>query len=188
MDKPKLIVITDWAIPALTQTLALLRPLGPRVAIHDLVLVADTLWIASAAGVLALAGPDSAPRRLAIDDARLARAIEALARSDTVLALATDAELIEIDLIARRVLPPRAANVAAVRRIERMAMDASTIWLAGEGGVLAIHRASGRSTLLPVGVSLPAPATSVALASDIAWIGTRGGLVRIRRRSDGMPS
>lgn len=164
------------------------RAVGPRLAIHDLVLVADTLWIASAAGVLALAGPDSAPRRLAIDDARLTRAIEALARSDTVLALATDAELIEIDLIARRVLPPRAANVAAVRRIERMAMDASTIWLAGEGGVLAIHRASGRSTLLPVGVSLPAPATSVALASDIAWIGTRGGLVRIRRRSDGMPS
>jgi ligand-binding sensor domain-containing protein len=163
------------------------QSVGPRVAVHDLALWTDTLWIASSAGVLALASPDSAPRRLAIDDARLSRAIMALARADTVLALATDAELIEIDLNARRVLAPRAANVSAVRRIERLAMDASTIWIAGEGGVLAIHRASGRSTLLPVGMSLPAAATSVALARNLAWIGTRDGLVRIRRRSDGMP-
>jgi hypothetical protein len=163
------------------------RSVGPRVAVHDLALWTDTLWIASAAGVLALAVPDSAPRRLAIDDARLSRAIVTLARADTVLAVATEAELIEIDLTARGVLPPRAVNVAAVRRIARLAMDAQTIWLAGEGGVLAIHRASGRSTLLPVGMSLPAAATSVVLARDVAWIGTRDGLVRIRRRSDGMP-
>jgi hypothetical protein len=163
------------------------RSVGPRVAVHDLALSTDTLWIASNAGMLALASPDSSPRRLAIDDARLSRAIMAVARADTVLALATDAELIEIDLNARRVLPPRAAKVSAVRRIERLAMDALTIWLAGEGGILAIHRATGRSTLLPVGMNLPAAATSVALARDVAWIGTRDGLVRIRRRSDGMP-
>ena len=66
-------------------------------------------------------------------------------------------------------------------------MDARTIWVAGEGGVLAIHRMTGRSSLLPVGLTLPAAATSVALARDVAWIGTRDGLVRIRRRSDGMP-
>jgi ligand-binding sensor domain-containing protein len=85
------------------------------------------------------------------------------------------------------VLPPRAANVAALGRVERMAMDAQAIWLAGEGGALAIHRASGRSSLMPIGVTLPSPATSIALARDVAWIGTRDGLVRIRRRSDGMP-
>jgi hypothetical protein len=66
-------------------------------------------------------------------------------------------------------------------------MDAQAIWLAGEGGALAIHRASGRSSLMPVGVTLPSAATSIALARDVAWIGTRDGLVRIRRRSDGMP-
>ncbi len=163
------------------------RGIGPRIAVNDLALWTDTLWIASGAGVLALASPDSAPRRLAIDDARLSRGIVALARTDTVLAVATDTELIEIDLSTRRVLPPRAVNVAAIRRIARLAMDGQTLWLVGEGGALAIHRASGRSTVLSVGMGLPAAATSVALARDVAWIGTRDGLVRIRRRSDGMP-
>lgn len=163
------------------------RGIGPRVAVHDLALWTDTLWIASDAGVLALASPDSTPRRLAVDDARLSRPIIALARADTVLAMTTDDALIEIDLKTRRVLPPRATNVAGARGIARLAMDASTIWLAGEGGALVIHRASGRSTLLPVGMNLPAAATSVVLARDVAWIGTRDGLVRIRRHADGMP-
>jgi ligand-binding sensor domain-containing protein len=163
------------------------RPVGPRVSIHEIVLWTDTLWIASDVGVLALASPDSIPRRLTIEDARLSRAIVGLARADTVLVLASGADLLEIDLRARRVLPPRAANFAALQRIVRVAMDAHTIWLVGEGGALVVHRATGRSILLPVGMSLPAGATSVALARDVAWIGTRDGLVRIRRRSDGMP-
>ena len=163
------------------------RAVGPRVPIHDLALGSDTLWIASDVGLLALAPADSAPRRLAIDDARLSRSIGALARSDTVLAVATNTELIEIAITSQRTLPPRAANIAALGRIARIAMDAQAIWLAGEGGALAIHRASGRSSLLAVGMSLPGAATSIALARDFAWIGTREGLVRIRRRSDGMP-
>ena len=163
------------------------RPVGPRVAVHDLSLGSDTLWIASDAGVLALASPDSTPRRLAIDDSRLSRSIVSLARADTVLAVATNAELIEIDITARRVFPPRAANIPALGRLARVAIDAQTIWLAGEGGALAIHRASGRSSFLPVGMNLPAAATSVALGREVVWIGTRDGLVRIRRRSDGMP-
>lgn len=163
------------------------RPVGPRVGVHDMLILRDTLWIASEVGLLALAAPDSAPRRLTIADARLARRIVALARVDTVLVLATDDELVELELVSRRILPPRAANVAAVRRIGRVTMDAQTIWIAGEGGALAIHRATGRSALLPVGMGLPAAATSVALARDVAWIGTRDGLVRIRRRADGMP-
>ena len=163
------------------------RAVGPRVGVHDMLILSDTLWIASDAGLLALAAPDSAPRRLTIDDARLGRRIVALARVDTVLVLVTDDELLELELVTRRVLSPRAANIAAVRRIARVAMDAQTIWIAGEGGALAIHRATGRSTLLPVGMGMPSAATSVVLARDVAWIGTREGLVRIRRRSDGMP-
>jgi ligand-binding sensor domain-containing protein len=163
------------------------RAMGPRVAVRDLVLWTDTLWIASDAGVLALAPPDSVPHRLSVEDTRLTRAVTALARADSILAVATDAELIEIDLNAQRVLPPRAASFAALRRIVRLTMDAHTIWLAGEGGVLAIHRASGRSALLPVGLALPAAATAVTLSRDAAWIGTRDGLVRVRRRADGMP-
>lgn len=182
---------TDGAWAGTTAGLAFVersaRPVGPRVPIREVVLWTDTLWIASDAGVLALAAPDSVPRRLAVDDARLSRAVATIARADTILAVATGTDLIEIDLNARRVLPPRATNIAALRRVERMAMDGQSIWLAGEGGVLAIHRGSGRSTLLSVGMTLPAAATSIALARDVAWIGTRDGLVRVRRRSDGMP-
>lgn len=163
------------------------RAVGPRVAIRDLILWADTLWIASDAGVLAITLPDTAAHRLAVDDARLARSIRAVARSDTVLVVATQTDLIEIDITTRRVLSPRAANVSALRGIARVAIDARTIWVAGEGGVLAIHRMTGRSSLLPAGLTLPAAATGVVLAREAAWVGTRDGLVRIRRRSDGMP-
>ena len=160
---------------------------GPRIAVRDLMLWTDTLWIASDVGVMAIVPTDSVPRRLSLSDARLGRAVSAIARSDSVLAVATETELIEIDLNARRVLPPRAASFATLRVTTRLAMDENTIWVAGEGGVLAVHRASGRSTVLPVGLTLPAPSTALALTRDFAWIGTRDGLVRVRRRADGMP-
>lgn len=163
------------------------RVVTPRIGIRDIVLWADTLWIASNGGLLGMAASDSVPRRLTIGGQRLDREIAAVARADSVLAVATDAELIEIDLRGRRLLPPRAASFAALQRILRVAMDARTIWLAGEGGVLVVDRASGRSTLLATGLALPAPATSVALGREVAWIGTLDGLVRVRRRSDGMP-
>jgi ligand-binding sensor domain-containing protein len=163
------------------------RAVGPRVAIRELALWADTLWIASSAGVLALASPDSVARRLSLDDARLTRAVAAVARADSVLAVATEDELIEIDVRSQRVLPPRAASFGALRRIVRLRMDGQTIWLIGDGGALAIHRASGRSVLLAAGPALPSAATDAALTREFAWIGTRDGLVRIRRRADGMP-
>jgi ligand-binding sensor domain-containing protein len=161
--------------------------IGPRVAVHHLILWGDTLWIASEIGVLALASPDSVPRRLSMIDARLGRDVSAVARADSVLAIATSTDLIEIDLRLQRVLPPRAAAFGSLHHIAHVTMDARTIWLVGEGGVLALHRASGRSAMLPVGITLAAPPTSVVLATDAAWIGTRDGLVRVRRRVDGMP-
>jgi ligand-binding sensor domain-containing protein len=163
------------------------RSLEPRVAVQDLLLWSDTLWIASVAGVLVLTLPDTVPKRLSVSEGRLTRPVLALARADSILAVATDAELIEVDLHSRRVLPPRAANFGAAGRITRLAMDANTIWLAGESGMLVIHRGSGRSQFLAVGVVLRAAATDVVLTRDTAWIGTRDGLVRIRRRTDGMP-
>ena len=163
------------------------NPIGARVAVRDFLLWGDTLWIASDVGVLALTSPDSIPRRLSISDARLGRDVSAIGRADSVVAVASPAELIEIDVKRQAVLPPRAAAFASLQGITRLTMDPHTIWLVGEGGVLAIHRASGRSAMLPVGITLAAPPTSVVLATDVAWIGTRDGLVRLRRRADGMP-
>jgi ligand-binding sensor domain-containing protein len=164
------------------------RPVGPRVQIHGLASWGDTLWIASNAGVLALAPQDSVPRTLDLDDSRLRRPIVAVARDDSVvIAITSDAELLEIDVRAERVLPPRAASVSSLREIARVAVDAQTLWLAGEGGVLVIDRGTGRSTFLAAGTVLPAAATDVIITREVAWVGTRDGLVRIRRRADGMP-
>jgi ligand-binding sensor domain-containing protein len=164
------------------------RSVGPRVHIHGLISWGDTLWIASNAGVLALAPDDSLPRALDLNDSRVRRPIVAVARTDSVVIVVTsDAELLEIDVRAKRVLPPRAASVSSLRAIARVAADAQTLWLAGEGGVLVIERATGRSTFLAAGSALPAPATDVLITREVAWIGTRDGLARIRRRADGMP-
>jgi ligand-binding sensor domain-containing protein len=164
------------------------RSIERRIGVRDLRLRGDTLWVASTGGVLALVPPDTIPRQLSVSDSRLTRAVAALALADSVLAVATDdGQLVEIDLQSRQVMPPRAASFAAVGRIARLTMDAQTIWIAGEGGVLVIHRATGRSALLAARSALPDAATDVALTPDVAWIGTRGGLVRVRRHTDGMP-
>jgi ligand-binding sensor domain-containing protein len=167
---------------------ASVRPIGPRMQVNGLALWADTLWIASNAGVLALAPDDTVPRRLTLDDSRVRRPIVAVARADSiVIAVTSDAELLEIDVRAERLLPPRAASVRSLRAIARVAVDAQTLWLAGEGGVLVIDRVTGRSTFLAAGSALPAAATDVIVTRELAWVGTRDGLVRIRRRADGMP-
>ena len=164
------------------------RGVGPRVQVRDLMSWGDTLWIASNAGVLALTPGDSLPRTLDLEDSRLRRPIVGVARADSIVVAVTDAaELIEIHLRARRVLSPRAAAVSSLRAIARVAVDAQTLWLAGEGGVLVIHRSTGRSTFLAAGSALPAAATDVIITRELAWVGTRDGLVRIRRRADGMP-
>lgn len=164
------------------------RSIGPRVQIHGLTSWSDTLWIASNAGVLALAPDDSMPRALNLNDSRLRRPVVAVARTDSIVVAVTgDADLLEIDMRAERVLPPRTASVGSLRAIARVAVDAQTLWLAGEGGVLVIDRATGRSTFLAAGTALPAAATDVIITREMAWVGTRDGLVRIRRRADGMP-
>ncbi|MDQ4079227.1 MAG: hypothetical protein M3125_00575, partial [Gemmatimonadota bacterium] len=164
------------------------RTIGPRVQIHGLTSWGDTLWIASSVGVLVLTPGDSMPRTLELDESRLRRPIVAVARDDSiVIAVTGDAELVEIDVRAKRVLSPRAAAVSSLREIARIAVDARTLWLAGEGGVLVIDRSTGRSTFLAAGSALPAPATDVIITREVAWVGTRDGLVQIRRRADGMP-
>ncbi|MGQ0714014.1 MAG: hypothetical protein ACT4PJ_09805 [Gemmatimonadaceae bacterium] len=163
------------------------RPAGPRMHVHGLAMWGDTLWIASNIGLLAMAPADSSPRRLDLDDGRLSRPIVAVTRTDSVLVAASEDDVLEIDVGARRVLPPRAASISALREITRVAADAHTIWVSGEGGVVVIHRVTGRSTFLAAGTVLPAQATDVVLTPELAWVATRDGLVRVRRRSDGMP-
>ncbi|MBX6332304.1 MAG: hypothetical protein IRY91_10705, partial [Gemmatimonadaceae bacterium] len=163
-------------------------PIARDTPVRALLLAGDTLWIGSDAGLLLLRGaaPDSAPRRIAVTDARLARPVRALARSDSLVAVATANDLVVLD-------PHRAAVVhrfdavdpSLVRGINALAMDAKTLWVAGDGGVLVIPRANAASRILPVPAVVPAQAYDVLLDDDYAWIATPAGVLRLRRLSDG---
>jgi ligand-binding sensor domain-containing protein len=161
---------------------------GPSAAVRALLLVGDTLWVGSDAGALLVRGaaPDSAPRTLNVNDARLSRPILALAASDSLVAAATDRDLLVIapaaaSLIARF----DAVDISPISPVSAMAMDANTIWLAGRGGVLVVARSSAASRLLPAPGPIPAQALDIALDRDFAWIATPAGVVRLRRASDG---
>ncbi|HET7622416.1 MAG TPA: hypothetical protein VFK39_10975 [Gemmatimonadaceae bacterium] len=156
--------------------------------VRALLLTGDTLWVGSDAGVLLVRGaaPDSAPRRLGIADARLTRPIMALAASDSLVAAATDRDLLVIHP-ARAALVPAfdAVDLVPISPVTAMAMDANTIWLAGQGGVLVVSRAGGASRLLAAPGPIPAQALDIVLGADYAWIATPAGVVRLRRSSDG---
>jgi hypothetical protein len=112
--------------------------------------------------------------------------VRALARGDSILAVATDKDLLAIDV--RSGQPTRAfdaVNAAAVRRINAMAMDARTVWLAGDAGVLVVMRANGVSRFLAAPAVIPGEAYDVVLDADYAWIATSGGVLRLRRLPDG---
>jgi ligand-binding sensor domain-containing protein len=161
---------------------------GPSVAVRALLLAGDTLWVGSDAGMLLLRGasPESAPRTLNVNDARLSRPILALASSDSLVAAATDRALLVIHpATAALVSRFDAVNVSPIAPVTAMAMDVNTIWVAGQGGVLVVMRSSGASQLLPAPGPIPAQALDIALDPDFAWIATPAGVVRLRRSSDG---
>lgn len=161
---------------------------GLSAPVRALLLEGDTLWVGSDAGVLLVRGaaPDSTPRRLNIDDARFTRPILALAASDSLVALATDRDLLVVHP-ARASLVSRfdAVDISPISPVTAMAMDANTIWLAGERGVLVVSRPSGSSRFLPAPGPIPAQALDVVLDPAYAWIATPAGVVRLRRASDG---
>jgi len=163
-------------------------PNAPATAVRALLLAGDTLWIGSDAGVLLLRGasPDSAARLAALGDARLSRPVVALASSDSLVAVATERDLIVVDPQRAAVLPRfDVVNTSPLRRVNAMAMDGSTIWLAGDGGVLIVTRANGASRFLPAPGAVPAEAFDVVLDPDHAWVATRAGVLRLARSTDG---
>jgi ligand-binding sensor domain-containing protein len=161
---------------------------GLSAPVRALLLAGDTLWVGSDAGVLLVRGasPDSAPRRPSIADARLTRPIMALAASDSLVAAATDRELLVIHP-SRAALVPRfdVVDISPIAPVTAMAMDANTIWLAGQGGVLVVSRSGGASRFLAAPGPIPAQALDIVLDTDFAWIATAAGVVRLRRASDG---
>lgn len=161
---------------------------GVGAAVRTLSLAGDTLWVGSDAGLILMRGasPDSQPRRVSVNDPRLSRPIGALARSDSLVAVATDRDLIVVDQRSVALVPRfDAVDISAVAPVNAMAMDAQTIWLAGDRGVLAVSRSSGAARFLAAPGIVPAQALDVVLDRDYAWIATPAGVVRLRRSIDG---
>ena len=161
---------------------------GTGVAVRALSLAGDTLWVGSDAGLALLrtSSPDSLPRRVAVDDPRLSRPIRALALSDSLVAVATENDLIVVDQRSVAHVPRfDAVNISVVAPVNAMAMDAGTIWLAGNRGVLSVSRSSGVARLLAAPGVVPAEALDLVLDRAFAWIATPAGVVRLRRSNDG---
>jgi hypothetical protein len=86
------------------------------------------------------------------------------------------------------------ASIDRVGRTRRVAADDRTVWLAGSRGVLALSIVDRRSRFIelgdpfaPLGAGGFEDVVDLVLAPDVAWLATRGGLVRVARGSDGLP-
>lgn len=149
----------------------------------------DTLWMGTDIGVMVLVPGQDQPRRLAgfTTDARHTAPVVALATADSIVVAATDAgDVWRIDTRTGAIadeLPYVAPG--RVGRISALAMDATSLWVAGERGVLVVERATRLERMLAVGTDLPAPALGVSLTRGYAWIATRDAAVRLRRLEDG---
>jgi hypothetical protein len=162
------------------------RTMMSGIAVRGLAASGDTVWAATDVGLLAALPADTLPRRTVGTDSRLRRPLVAIARADSVMVVASQDEVVA--LLRGRALPvPRLdrAQLVGVGRISAVAIDAQTIWVAGDRGVAVVVRSSGVVRTLSVGSAFPAPALDLALDPDFAWIATRDGVVRLRRLPDG---
>ncbi|MBC7790825.1 MAG: hypothetical protein H7Z74_12825 [Anaerolineae bacterium] len=185
-----LVFITDSLNRRSAPRSAVSATLAAGTAVRALLLTGDTLWIGSDAGLLVMASGDSGPHRpsAAAAESRLRRPITALARSDSEVVVATTDDLVRISAYDGQIIPRyQAVSLAQLRGITAVAMDSSTIWVAGRGGLLVITRDAGVPRFLTAPGDLPGEAYDVLLTRDYAWVATRTGLARITRLRDGTP-
>ncbi len=185
-----LVFITDSVNRRSASRSAISATIATGTSVRALLLTGDTLWIGSDAGLLMMASGDSAPRRpaAAAAEPRLRRPIAAITRSDSEIVVATADDLLRISTTGGQLLPRyEAVSFSQLRGITAVAMDSSTIWIAGRGGVLVITRSTGLPRFLTAPGEIPGEAYDVLLTRDFAWIATRNGLLRISRLRDGTP-
>ena len=169
--------------------------MGPVVAsgipVRALLFTGDTLWLGTDAGLLfARTGADTvqAIRPSALSsEPRLSRPVVALARSDTVVAVANADEVLRYDLRAGRLMP-RMATVTFQQTggITTMAMDERALWVGGPLGLWVIQRANETARFHPVASGeIAGPVNDIRLTRDFAWVATSNGVMRLRRNPDG---
>jgi len=170
-------------------------PVVPDVRVRALLLTGDTLWIGSDGGLLLLPPSrdveSARPVRAAAasQEPRLLDPVTAIARSDSLVVIATRDALVRLDLRTGRLLPRLLmADIGQLGGVAALAVDERTIWLAGPRGLLVVTRGADVVRFVPVGAGAVGAAVSdVVLAGEYAWVATTAGLVRLRRRADGTP-
>lgn len=167
-----------------------IRSLPPSSPVRALLLLGDTLWVGSDAGLatIAPASPESAPRWVSAveQEPRLRHSVRALASADTLLLVATAGEVIPLNARTGQVLPRIAGlDAPSVGVITSVAVDSQTIWVGGTAGLLVLTRATGAARQLRAGREVPGEVTAVALTPGVAWVATRRGVVRMARFADG---
>lgn len=156
--------------------------------------VGDTLWLGTENGLVALApiAPNAQGAALALPpqagDAPGRQPVRALAAADTVLVAATDQQLLWRPASARQ---PGAAwqavpvDLRTIGRVQRVAADAHSVFVAGTDGVLQWQRHTGAIRRLTIPADLPGPALDLVAATGWLWVGTPAGLLRLRRDDTG---
>lgn len=156
--------------------------------------VGDTLWMGTEGGLVALApsapGAEGAALSLVpgMPGGVDRRPVRALAATDSILVVATDEQVVW------RQAPARASGAAwqliamdlrFVGRVQRVAADAHSVFVAGSEGVVQWQRRTGAVRRLSIPADLPAPALDLVPVDGWLWVATPAGLVRLRRDADG---
>jgi ligand-binding sensor domain-containing protein len=176
--------------------------IAPGLTIARAVAMGDTLWVASAEGVLVVpnAGhPTILPGELVnVPQARPPAAFAApgtdghpLLRGPIVDIAAGDAGIVALAggaLFrydgARWIGPDRGAGQAGIGRPIRVRADGRRIWVAGERGAAVLDIATGGWTSYLVPADVPAgPVVDVASDGEHVWLATPLGALRLRIRS-----
>ena len=177
------------AVQSTNAAIGAVRPVGGG-EVRALLVVGDTMWIGSAAGVGIMRMIDGVPtvtRQVVVGSPLwLQQPVVGLARSDSAVVLATTARVGVIDLRTRAAAAlPGDPDLSRIGRLTTVAIDAGTVWVGGERGAMVIDRTTGLARSVDVAGTIPELVFDIALQPDFAWLATPTGLVRIRRMPDG---
>ena len=157
--------------------------------VRALLATGDTLWIGTETGLRRARTVDGKHGFFDFTNSLpswLQRPIVALARSDSIIVVATTERVALID-IRRDVVAalPGDPDLGRLGRLLSIAVDGRTVWVGGDRGAAVIDRATGLVRGLSQPGVLADAVLDIALQPEFAWLATPGGLVRIRRLPDG---
>jgi hypothetical protein len=158
------------------------RPHGapmPGPAVGALLLLRDTLWIGTAAG-LALRPPAGRGFEHAAGQPALAAPITAVvAQHDTIAVVAGGRVLWRTDGTWRYA----GNNVPNIGNVTALAASSSGLWAAGSGGIARLDAATLSWTSWNSPADIPPPVRDIMVTDRYVWLATPLGVVRLDRRA-----